>query len=90
LGEGLSDRKPIGEAEESEVGVVEPRILPKQIQEALKVHGVKYTTTIIQLYLMRTGFEITSFVWERVITSYRPMDWLVYNITRRIISNTIY
>jgi hypothetical protein len=36
LGEGLSDRKPIDEAEESEVGMVEPRILPNQIQETVK------------------------------------------------------
>jgi hypothetical protein len=36
LRDGLSDRKPIGEAEESEVGVVEPRILPNQMQEAIK------------------------------------------------------
>jgi hypothetical protein len=33
---GLSDRKPIAEAEQSEVGTVEPRILPNQIQEAIK------------------------------------------------------
>jgi hypothetical protein len=36
LGEELSDRKPIGEAEESEVGMIEPKILLNQIQEATK------------------------------------------------------
>jgi hypothetical protein len=36
LGDGLSDKKPIGEAEESEVGMIEQRILPNQIQEAIK------------------------------------------------------
>jgi hypothetical protein len=36
LGEGLSDRKSISEAEESEVGMVESRILPNQIEEAIK------------------------------------------------------
>jgi hypothetical protein len=75
LGEGLSDRKPIGEAEESEAGMVEPRIFLNQVyKKQLKVHGVESTTTIMQLCLMRTGLEITSFVWERVITSYHPMN----------------
>jgi hypothetical protein len=36
LGEGLSDRKPIGEAEELKVGMVDPKILPNQIQEIIK------------------------------------------------------
>jgi hypothetical protein len=36
MGEGLSDRKPIGEAEESELEMVEPRILANQIHEAIK------------------------------------------------------
>jgi hypothetical protein len=36
MGEGLPDRKPIGEAEESELGTVEPRILANEIQEGLK------------------------------------------------------
>jgi hypothetical protein len=36
MGEGLSDRKPIGEAEESELGMVEPRIFANQIHEAVK------------------------------------------------------
>jgi hypothetical protein len=36
LGEGLSGRKSLGEAEESKVGIDEPRILPNQIQEVIK------------------------------------------------------
>jgi hypothetical protein len=35
MGEGLSDRKPIAKAEELELGMVEPRILANQIQEAV-------------------------------------------------------
>jgi hypothetical protein len=36
MGQGLSDRKPIGQAEESELGMVERRIFANQIQEAVK------------------------------------------------------
>jgi hypothetical protein len=47
--EGLSDRKPIGEGEESELGMVEPRILASQMHEAIKntcclVNDHHYTT----------------------------------------------
>jgi hypothetical protein len=36
VGEELSDRKPIGEAEGSELEMVEPRILANQIHGAIK------------------------------------------------------
>jgi hypothetical protein len=36
LGEGLSDTEPIGEAEESVLEIVEPKILPNQIEKAVK------------------------------------------------------
>jgi hypothetical protein len=90
LEEGLSDKKPIGEAGESEVGMIEPRILPNQIQEVIKSTWYLVSNHHYTVLFDENRTWKTSFVWEQVITSYHPLNGSVCNITRRIIRNTVY